>query len=75
MVLAGVESGVVRIQTSSDICIGRGTSEVFFIFNEHCEVIPARFYMYKAEVHVGGFASGWKGIGMLQNCLLAAWQA
>ena len=58
MVLAGVESGVVRIQTSGDICVGRFTSEVFLICNEHCEVIPARFFMYKAEVHDGGFANG-----------------
>ena len=39
MVLAGVESGVVRIQTSGDISVGRFTSEVFHICNEHCEVI------------------------------------
>ena len=58
MVLAGVESGVVRIQTSSDICVGRFTSEVFLICNEHHEVIPARFFKYKAEVHDGGFANG-----------------
>ena len=58
MVLVGVESGVVRFQTSSDICVGRFTSEVFLIFNEHHEVVPARFFMYKAEVHNGGFANG-----------------
>ena len=39
MVLAGVESGVVRIQTSVDICVGRFTSEVFLICNKHHEVI------------------------------------
>ena len=43
MVLAGVESGVVRIQTSDDICVGRFSSEIFLIYIEHCEVIPARF--------------------------------
>ena len=31
----------------------------------------ARFLVYKAEVHVGGFANGWKGVGMLQNSLFA----
>ena len=43
MVLAGEESGVMRIQTSGDICGGRFTSEVFLICNEHHEVIPAGF--------------------------------
>ena len=57
MVLAGVESGVVRIQTSSDSCVGRFTSEVFLICNEHHEVIPARFFAYRAEIHDGGFAN------------------
>ena len=74
MVLAGIESGVVRIQTSGDICVGRYTSEVFLICNGHCEVIPARFFAYRAEIHNGGFANGWKGGGMLQNCPFAAWQ-
>ena len=40
MVLAGVKSDVVRIQTSGDICVGRFTSEFFLICNEHHEVIP-----------------------------------
>ena len=35
MALAGVESGVVRIQTSGDICVGRLTSEVFNICSEN----------------------------------------
>ena len=25
-------------------------------------------------MHVGGFASGWKGVGVVQNCPFAAWQ-
>ena len=49
MVLAGVESGVVRIQTSGSICVGRFTSEVFLICNKHHEAIPARFFAYRAE--------------------------
>ena len=36
------------------------------------EVMPAKFLVYKAEVQVGGLASGWKGVGMVQNCLCAA---
>ena len=53
MVLSGVESGVVRILTSSDICVGRFTSEVFLICNKYHEVKPPRFFTYKSEVHDG----------------------
>ena len=67
MVLAGVESGIVRIQASGDICVGRSTSKVFLICNEHCEVISAGLLAYKAETHDGGFAKGWKGVVILQN--------
>ena len=58
MVHVGVESGVVRIQTSGNICVGRFTSEVFPICNEHHEVIPARSFAYRAETDDGGFANG-----------------
>ena len=67
MVLAGVESGVVRIQTSGDICVGRFTSDFFLICNKHHEVIPTGFLAYRAETNDGGFAKGWKGGVMLQN--------
>ena len=67
MVLAGVESGVVRIQTSGDIYVGRFTSEVFLISNEHHEVIHVGFLAYRVETHDGGFAKGWKSVVMLQN--------
>ena len=67
MVLAGVEIGVMRNQTSGDICVGRFTLEVFLICNKHHEVIPAGFLAYRAETHDGGFAKGWKGVVILQN--------
>ena len=67
MVLAGVESGVMRIQTSDDICVGRFTSEVFLICNEHFEVISAGILAYSTETHDGGVAKGWKGVVILQN--------
>ena len=54
-------------ETSGDICVGRFTSEVFLICNEHCEVIPVWFLAYRAETHNGGFARGWKGVVKLQN--------
>ena len=57
-VLAGMESGVVRIQTSGDICVGKFTLEVFLICNDHCEVISAELLAYKAATHDGGLARG-----------------
>ena len=47
IVLAGAKSAVVRTQTSGDICVGRFTSEVFLICNEHCEVISAGLLVYR----------------------------
>ena len=67
MVLAGMESGVVRIKTSGNICVGKFTSEVFLICNEHCEVISVGLLAYRAVTHNGGFAKVWKGVVILQN--------
>ena len=67
MVLAGVESGVMTIQTSGDICVGRFTSEVFLICNEHCEVISAGLLAYRAETYNGGFGKVLKSVVILQN--------
>ena len=58
MVLVGVESGVVRIQTSGDICVCKLTSDVFLIGTEHCEVISALLLAYRTVTHDGGFAKG-----------------
>ena len=58
---------VVRIQTSGDICVGRFTPEIFLIRNEHCAAISAGLFAYRAEIHDGGFAKGWKGMVILQN--------
>ena len=58
MVPAGAESGVVRIQASGDICVGKFTSEVFLICNEHCEVISSVLFAYRAVTHNGEFAKG-----------------
>ena len=58
MVLAGVESGVMRIQTSGDIWVGKFTSDAFHICNEHCEVISAVLLAYRAVTQDGGFAKG-----------------
>ena len=58
MVLADVKSGVVRIQTSGDICVSKFTSDVFLICYEPFEVISAVLLAYRAVTHDGGFARG-----------------
>ena len=58
MVLAGAESGVVRIETSGDIWVGKFTSDTFCICNEHCEVISSVLLAYRAATQDGGFAKG-----------------
>ena len=60
IVLAGAESGMVRIQTFGAICDSMLTFEVFLTCNEHHAEMLARFLVYKAEVHVGGFAKAGK---------------
>ena len=64
IVFASAESSMVRIQTFGAICNGMLISEVFLICNKHCAEMLDRFLVYKAEAHIGGFANGWKGVGM-----------
>ena len=66
-VFAGAASGVVRIQTSGAIWVGKFVSDAFHICSEHFEVISTVLFAYRATIQVGGFASGWKGVLMLQN--------
>ena len=58
MVLAGVESGVVRIQTSGDIWVGKSTSNAFLTCNKYHEAISAVLLAYRAATQDGGFAKG-----------------
>ena len=58
MVLAGAEHGVMRMQTSGDIWVGKFISDAFLICNEHCEVISAVLLAYRAVTQDGGFAKG-----------------
>ena len=67
MVLAGAEGGVVMIQTSGDIWVGKFISDAFHICNEHHEVMSAVLLAYRAVEQDGGFDKGWKGAVMLQN--------
>ena len=69
MVFAGAASGVVSIQTSGAIWVGKFVSDAFHICNEHFDVISAVLFAYKAAVQDGGFTKGWKGVVMLQNWL------
>ena len=67
MVFAGAESGVIRIQTYGAIWVGKFVYDAFHICCEHFEVISTVFFAYRAAIQDGGFASGWKGVVMLQN--------
>ena len=67
MVFTGAVSGVVRIQTSGAIWVGKFVSEAFHIYNEHFEVISTVLFAYRTIIQDGGFASGWEGVVMLQN--------
>ena len=58
MVLSGAESGVMRIQTSGDIWVGKFTSDAFLICNKHFEVISTVLLAYRAMTQDGGFAKG-----------------
>ena len=58
MVFAGTVTGVVSIQTSGPICVGREVAEALCICNEHFEVISTVLFTYKAAIQDGGFANG-----------------
>ena len=58
MVCTGAVTGVVRIQTSGAIWVGRVVAEALCICNEHFEVISAILFAYKAAMQNGGFANG-----------------
>ena len=47
---------VLNINQQND----KSTQEVFFICNEHLDVMLAEFLVYETEMQVSGFASGWK---------------
>ena len=58
MVFAGAASGVVRIQISGAIWVGKFVSDAFCICSEHFEVISAVILVYKAAIQDSGFANG-----------------
>ena len=71
MVSVGAEVGVVSIQTSVVIYVGRGVAVGLCSCREHFVFMLAALLAYRAVMHVSGFAKGWKGIGMWQNCPFA----
>ena len=58
MVFAGAASGVVRIQTSGAIWVGKFVFDAFHNCHEHFEVMPAVLFAYKAAIQGGRFANG-----------------
>ena len=67
MVFTGAVGGVVRIQTSGAIWVGKLVSDAFCICSEHFDEISAVLFAYRAAIQDGGCVSGWKGVVMLQN--------
>ena len=72
IVVVGVDGAVVKIQTFGTSWEAIVTSKVFLICKEHLAKMPAVFVAYKAVIQDGGFASGWNGAGMVQNCPFAS---
>ena len=58
MEFTGAAVGVVRIQTSGAIWVGRLVAEALHICNEHFEVISTVLFAYKAAIQDGGLANG-----------------
>ena len=58
MVFNGVVTGVVRIQSSGAIRVGRLVAEALHICHEHLEVISSLLFAYRAAMQDGGFANG-----------------
>ena len=57
MVLTGAVAGIVNIQTSGALWVGRLVVVVLHICKEHLEAIPVLLFAYRAAMRVGGLAS------------------
>ena len=57
MVLVGAVAGVVSIQTSGAIWVGRLVVVALHICKEHLEAISALLFAYRAAMQVGGLAN------------------
>ena len=67
MVFVGAVTGVVRIQMSGVIWLGRLVVEALCICSEHLEAISTLLLTYRAAMQDGGLASGQKGVVMLKK--------
>ena len=72
IVAVAAEGAVVNFQTFGASCECILTSEDFLICKEHLAEMLAVFLAHKAVMQGSGFASGWNGVRMLQNCLCAS---
>ena len=75
IVFIGAVTGVVSIQTSGAIWVGKWVVVILCICKEHLEAMPVLLLVYRAAMQDGGLASSWKGVAMLQNCPLVLWYA
>ena len=67
---AGAE---VNNQTFGVRDVGILTLLAFLICSAHLFLMLTLCLVYKADIHVGGFVSGRRGVFKLQNCPLALW--
>ena len=58
IVFVGAANGVVSIQTSGAIWVGRLVVKALHICKEHLEAISALLFAYRAAMQDGGLASG-----------------
>ena len=58
MVLTGAVAGEVSIHTSGAIWVGKLVVVVLCTCKEHLEAIPFLLFAYRADMQVGGLASG-----------------
>ena len=58
MVFAEAAIGVVKIQISGAILVGKLVIDALHICSEHFEVISQVLFAYKAAIQDGGFANG-----------------
>ena len=63
-VLMGAVAGVVSIQASGVIWVGRLVVVVLHNCKEHLEAMPVLLLVYRAAMQVGGLASSEKGVKM-----------
>ena len=59
IMLAGAVAGVIKIQTSGVIWVGKLMLDDFLIWIEHFKVMVVVLFSYRVAMHDGGLESGW----------------